>query len=437
MSQELTIDIEEKPQPDGVPNGKISTQNSGPSGSPDKAIAKRKPRTKLLIAVAAVLVLATAAVSGYSFFAGWESTDDAQIDGYVNPISSRIAGYITKVYVDDNQYVKAGTLLAQIDPTDYEVALGSAQATLANDRATADASQVNVPITSITATSGITSAQADVDNARAGISASEKSLAGARAALVQAQANNAKAQDDVKRYKPLVDRQEIPEQLYFQAVESANATAAAVEVAAANVQAGQDAVTQAQGKFDQAVAALESARTGPQQVRIQESRALAAAALADKSRRAVEQAQLNLNYTRIVAPVDGLIAKRSVQVGEYVAPGQQLLAVIPIEDIWVTANFKETQLKNVRPGERVQIFVDAYGRDYSGHVESIAGGTGAIFSLLPPENATGNYVKVVQRVPVRLRFDPGQDPDHRLRPGLSVVPKVNVKSPNGVDQAQR
>src|SRR5437588_5580623 len=437
MSQELTIDIEEKPQPDGVLEAKISAQNSGPSGSPDKAIAKRKLRPKLLIAAAAVLVLAAAGTSGYYFFAGWESTDDAQIDGYVNPISSRIAGYITKVYVDDNQYVKAGTLLAQIDPTDYEVALGSAQATLANDRATADASQGNVPITSINATSGITSAQADVDNARAGISASEKALAGARAALVQAQANNAKAQDDVKRYKPLVDRQEIPEQLYVQAVESGNATAAAVEVAAANVQADQDAVTQAQGKFDQAVAALESARTGPQQVRIQESRALAAAALADKSKRALEQAQLNLSYTRIVAPVDGLIAKRSVQVGQYVAPGQQLLAVIPLENIWVTANFKETQLKNVRPGEPVQIFVDAYGRDYSGHVESIAGGTGAIFSLLPPENATGNYVKVVQRVPVRLRFDPGQDPDHRLRPGFSVVPKVNVKSLNGVDQAQR
>jgi membrane fusion protein, multidrug efflux system len=437
MSQELTIDIEEKPQPDGTPKAQISAQRSGDIANPDKAIAKHKPRTRFLVAGAAVLVLAAAAVAGYYFFAGWESTDDAQIDGYVNPISSRIAGYITKVYVDDNQYVKAGTPLAQIDPTDYEVALGSAQATLANDRATADASQVNVPITSITATSGITSAQADVDNARAGISASEKSLAGARAGLVQAQANNAKAQDDVKRYKPLVDRQEIPEQLYVQAVESANATAAAVEVAAASVQADQDAVTQAQGKFDQAVAALESARTGPQQVRIQESRALAAAALADKSKRAVEQAQLNLNYTRIVAPVDGLVAKRSVQVGQYVVAGQQLLAVIPLEDIWVTANFKETQLKNVRPGEQVQIFVDAYGRDYSGHVESIAGGTGAIFSLLPPENATGNYVKVVQRVPVRLRFDPGQDPDHRLRPGLSVVPKVNVKSLNGVDQAQR
>jgi membrane fusion protein (multidrug efflux system) len=437
MSQELTIDIEEKPVPDGVSKGANSAPRSENSGSSDKAMARGKLGTKLLIGVVAVLVLAAAAASGYYFLAGWESTDDAQIDGYVNPISSRIAGYITKVYVDDNQYVKAGTLLAQIDPTDYEVALGSAQATLANDRATADASQVNIPITSINATSGITAAQADVDNARAGISAAEKALAGARAALVQSQANNAKAQDDVKRYKPLVDRQEIPEQLYVQAVESAKGTAAAVEVAAAKVQADQDGVTQAQGKFGQAVAGLESARTGPQQVRIQESRALAAAALAEKAKRAVEQARLNLNYTRIVAPVDGLVAKRTVQVGQYVAPGQQLLAVIPVDDIWVTANFKETQLKNVRAGEPVEIFVDAYGRDYSGHVESIAGGTGAIFSLLPPENATGNYVKVVQRVPVRVRFDPGQDPDHRLRPGLSVVPKVNVKPLPRVDQAER
>jgi membrane fusion protein (multidrug efflux system) len=437
MSQEVTLDIEEKALPDGLPKEQVSAQTLGDSGNREKTISKGKPRTKFLLAAAAVLVLAAAAVAGYHFFAGWESTDDAQIDGYVNPISSRIAGYITKVYVEDNQYVKAGTLLAQIDPTDYEVALGSAQANLANDRATADASQVNVPITSVNTRSGIASAQADVENARAGISGAEKALAGARAALVQSQANNAKAQDDVKRYKPLVDRQEIPEQLYVQAVESANASGAAVEVAAASVQADQDGVTQAKGKFEQAVAALESARTGPQQVRIQESRALAAAALADKSKRAVEQAQLNLNYTRIVAPVDGLVAKRSVQAGQYVVPGQQLLAVIPLDDIWVTANFKETQLRNVRPGEPVHIFVDAYGRDYSGHVESIAGGTGAIFSLLPPENATGNYVKVVQRVPVRLRFDPGQDPEHRLVPGLSVVPKVNVKLSQRVDQAQR
>jgi membrane fusion protein, multidrug efflux system len=438
MPQEMTIEIEEKAQPDGAGADKrISVQGSDDSRGAAKPAAKSKSRTKILLGIGGVLVLAAAAAAGYYFFAGWESTDDAQIDGYVNPISSRVAGYVTKVYVEDNQYVRAGTLLAQIDPTDYEVALGSAQATLANDRATADASQVNVPITSVNATSGISSAQADVDNARAGISASEKGLAAARAALLQAEANNAKAQDDVKRYKPLVEKQEIAEQLYVQAVQSANATAAAVEVAAANVQAEQDAVTQAQGKFDQAVAGLESARTGPQQVRIQQSRALAAAALADKSRRAVEQAQLNLNYTRIFAPVDGLVAKRSVQVGQYVVPGQQLLALVPLDDIWVTANFKETQLKNVRPGEPVRIYVDAYGRDYSGHVESIAGGTGAIFSLLPPENATGNYVKVVQRVPVRLRFDAGQDPDHLLRPGLSVVPKVNIRQASQVVQAEK
>ena len=428
MAQEVTIDIDEKVHPDGIRQAdQTRPQRAQAPGSLDKPRAKSRSRTKILLGAAGLLLVMAAGAAGYSFFAGWESTDDAQIDGYVNPISSRVAGYITKVYVEDNQYVKAGTLLAQIDPADYEVALGSAQATLANDRATADASEVNVPITSVNAVSQITSAQADVDNSRAAISASEKQLAAARAALLQAEANNAKAQDDVKRYKPLVDKQEISEQLYTQAVQSANATAAAADVAAANVQAAQDAVTQAQGKLNQAVAALDSARTGPQQVRIQQSRALAAAALADKSREALQQAQLNLSYTRIFAPVDGLVAKRSVQVGQYVVPGQQLLAVIPLDDIWVTANFKETQLRSVRPGEPVQIFVDAYGRNYNGHVESIAGGTGAIFSLLPPENATGNYVKVVQRVPVRLRFEQGQDPDHQLRPGLSVQPKVKVK----------
>ena len=438
MAQDLTIDLEAKEQVhEAREQTRIAPQSSADSAGSDKSGTKRMPRTKiLLLAAAGVLVLA-AAVTGYYFLSAWESTDDAQIDGYVNPISSRVSGYITKVYVEDNQYVKAGTLLAQIDPTDYEVALGSAQATLANDRATADASQINVPITLVNSGSAITSAQADVENSRAGISGSEKQLAAARAALLQAEANNAKAQDDVKRYKQLVDKQEIPEQQYVQAVQTANAMAAAVEVAAANVQASQDSVTQAQGKLDQAVAALESARTGPQQVRIQQSRALAAAAMADKSKKAVEQAQLNLNYTRIVAPVDGLVAKRSVQMGQYVVPGQQLLAVIPLDDIWVTANFKETQLKGVRPGEPVQIYVDAFGRDYTGYVESIAGGTGAIFSLLPPENATGNYVKVVQRVPVRLRFNPGQDPDRRLTPGLSVEPKVRVRGSKRVVQAER
>ena len=241
-AHEVTIDIDEKPQPDGVRGGsdlQPSFQASGDSATSAPPAAKRAPRTKYLLGIAGLLVVMASVTSAYAVFAGWESTDDAQIDGYVNPISSRVAGYVTKVYVDDNQYVKAGTPLAQIDPTDYQVALASAQATLANDRATADATQVNVPVTSVNTVSQVTSAQADVDNAHAAISGSEKQLAAAQAALLQAEANNARAQDDVKRYKPLVDKQEIAEQLYAQSVQTANAMAAAVLVASANVQAAQ------------------------------------------------------------------------------------------------------------------------------------------------------------------------------------------------------
>jgi membrane fusion protein (multidrug efflux system) len=433
MAQDRTIDfdetvvLDERPgfADDAAPSEK-ATQGPQSGSSAGSANGKRMARAKI-IAPIVVLLLAAASAFAYRYYAGWESTDDAQIDGYINPISSRVAGYITNVYVEDNQYVKAGTPLAQIDTKDYEVALASAQATLANDRATADASQVNVPVISVNTSTQLVSAEADVANTRAGISASEQQLAAAQAAVLQAEANSAKAQDDVKRYKQLVDKQEIPEQLYVQAVQTANGAAAAVEAALANVQAAQDAVRQAQSRLAQASASVESAQTGPQQIRIQQSRAVAAVAAAQKSKTAVEQAHLNLGYTRIVAPVDGIVAKRSAQPGQYVSPGQQLMAVVPLDDIWVTANFKETQLRNMRPGNPVEIQVDAYGRTYTGHVESIAGGTGAVFSLLPPENATGNYVKVVQRVPVRLRLDKGQDTDRQLRPGMSVVPKVNVR----------
>ena len=433
MAQDRIVDfddriiLEEQPQAgDGRPPlGKAAEDHQKPD-SGRSANGKRMARVKI-IAPIVTLVLAAVAAFTYHYYAGWESTDDAQVDGYINPITSRVAGYITNVYVDDNQYVKAGTLLAQIDPKDYEVAVASAQANLANDQATADASQVNVPVISVNTSSQLTSAEADVANARAGISAAEQQLAAARAALLQVEANSAKAQDDVQRYKQLVDKQEISEQLYVQAVQTSNGATAAVQAGTANVQAAQDAVRQAQSRLAQASASVETAQTGPQQIRIQRSRAVAAIAAAQKSKTAVEQAQLNLGYTRIVAPVDGVVAKRSAQPGQYVSPGQQLMAVVPLDNIWVTANFKETQLRNMRPGNPVKINVDAYGRTYSGYVESIAGGTGAVFSLLPPENATGNYVKVVQRLPVRLRLDKGQDPDHRLRPGMSVVPDVYVK----------
>jgi membrane fusion protein (multidrug efflux system) len=421
---EVTIDLEEKTPPVDVVDAPNPSADSVQS---KKSSARKLSRAAILVPVIA-LVLAAAAATLYHFYAGWESTDDAQIDGYINPISSRVAGYITNVYVEDNQYVKAGTILAQIDPKDYQVALDSAQASLANDRATAAASLVSVPVTSVNTSSQLASAQADVMNAQAGISGAEKMLAAAQAEVLQAEANQAKAQDDVTRFKQLVDKQEIPEQRYVQAVQTASGAEAAVGAARANVQASQDAVSQAHARRDQALAALASAHTGPQQIRIQQSHAVAATAVALKSRSAVEQAELSLGYTRIVAPVDGLVAKRSAQAGQYVQPGQQLMAIVPLDDLWVTANFKETQLRSIRAGEPAEIYVDAYGRSYKGHVESIAGGTGAVFSLLPPENATGNYVKIVQRVPIRLRIDPGQDPDHLLRPGMSVQPNVNVKS---------
>ena len=433
MAQDRALDFEDRVVLDERPEGAESVSLPGTIAEEiprenlrGPANGKRAARLKIIVPILALLIAAAAALT-YHYYAGWESTDDAQIDGYINPISSRVAGYITNVYVDDNQYVKAGTLLAQIDPKDYQVAVASAQATLANDQATADASQVNVPVISVNTSSQLVSAEADVANAHAGISAAEQQLAAAQATVLQAEANSAKAQDDVKRYKQLVDKQEISEQLYVQAVQTSNGTTAAVQAATANVQAAQDAVRQAQSRLSQASAGVETAQTGPQQIRIQKSRAIAAAAAAQKSQSSLEQAQLNLGYTRIIAPVDGVIAKRSAQPGQYVSPGQQLMAVVPLDDIWVTANFKETQLQNMRPGNPVQIHVDAYGRTYSGYVESLPGGTGAIFSLLPPENATGNYVKVVQRLPVRLRLNKGQDPDRLLRPGMSVVPDVYVK----------
>jgi len=323
MAGDITIDLEEKaPAADIL--GASHSANPGDSSRGKKSSNRKLARTVILVP-AIVLVLAAAAATLYHFYAGWESTDDAQIDGYINPISSRVAGYITNVYVDDNQYVKAGTILAQIDPKDYQVAVDSAQATLANDRATATASEVSVPVTSVNTASQLASAQADVMNAQAGISGAEKMLAAAQAEVLQAEANHAKAQDDVTRFKQLVDKQEIPEQRYVQAVQTASGTEAAVTAARANVQASQDAVRQANGRLDQSLASLESARTGPQQIRIQQSHAVAATAVALKSRSAVEQAELYLNYTRIVAPVDGLVAKRSAQAGQYVQPGQQLM----------------------------------------------------------------------------------------------------------------
>jgi membrane fusion protein, multidrug efflux system len=391
-----------------------------------KSFQAGNPRFRVLLIVG-IVVLLVAGFFLWRYLGSYEDTDDAQIDGHLNSISARVSGHVLKLLVDDNQYVAAGTPLIQIDPTDYQVAVDRAKADYADALATADAARVNVPITSVNTSSQTSSAQADVDNANAGIAAARQQFAAANAQLVEAQANNVKAQNDLVRYKQLVDKQEISEQLYDQAVAAAKASAAAVDAARASASAADSQVRQAQSKLVQAQANVRAAATGPQQVATIESHAQSAQAQADQKKAALEQAQLNLQYTLIAAPVNGVVTNRTVEVGQNVSIGQELMRVINLDDIWVTANFKETQLKRMQVGQRATIHVDTNGKDYKAHVQSIAGASGAITSLLPPENATGNYVKVVQRIPVKITFDPGETREHVLRPGMSVEPKVWVK----------
>jgi membrane fusion protein, multidrug efflux system len=388
--------------------------------------ALRNPRVRIGVVLAAVVLLA-GGIFAWIYFTSYESTDDAQIDGHINSISPRVSGHVIKLTVEDNQEVRAGTVLVEIDPADYQVAVERARAEYADAVATAQGARVNVPITDVSTTGQLTSAQADVISAKAGIAAATQQYYAAKAALEQAQANNTKAQSDQVRYKQLVDKQEISQQQYDQAVATAQASAAAVDAAKANVSAAEQQVIQANGKLDQAQANLRTAGTAPRQVAVIRSRAASAEAQVQRMKAELDQAELNLSYTKIVAPVNGLVSNRTVEVGQNVQPGQELMKIVPLEDVWVTANFKENQLRRMHPGQPVKISVDANGKDYRGHVDSIAGASGARFSLLPPENATGNYVKVVQRIPVKIVFEPGETRGHELRPGMSVEPKVWIR----------
>ena len=377
--------------------------------------------------VIAVIVLLVVGFFIYRYVTSYESTDDAQVDGHINSISARISGHVIKLNVQDNQYVQAGTVLVEIDPADYQLAYERAKADFEDAQAAAVGAGVSVPITSVNTTSQVSATQADVESARAGIQVAKQQLEAAKAQLQQAEANNVKAQNDLARYKQLIDKQEISQQQYDQATAAANASAAAVAAARANVAAAQQEVVQAQGKLAQAEANWRYANTAPQQMQITRAKATSAEAEAQRKKADLDQARLNLDYTKIVAPVNGIVSNRTVEVGQNVAAGQELMKLINLDDIWITANFKETQLREMKVGQRVTLEVDASGKKYNGKVDSIAGASGARFSLLPPENATGNYVKVVQRIPVKIVLDPGENKDHQLRPGMSVVPKVLIR----------
>ena len=362
----------------------------------------------------------------------WESTDDAEIDGHIYPVSARVGGQVTKVNYDDGQLVRKGDVLVQIDPTDYKVALARAQADYQDTQAQAEAAQFGVPVSSVGSLSQIRSASADMDSAQAGVTAAQKQAEAAQAQILEAQADAHKLNTDVERYRQLLGKREISQQQFDQATAAAAAANATVSARQAALLVAQAQVKQAQSRIEQATAEVRNARATPNVVAAPQARAKSADALAQRSKAALDQAQLNLSYTTIVAPVDGVVGKRSVQVGANVSSGQDLMAIVPLREIWVTANFKETQLAHMRPGQSAKIKVDTYGgRKWDGQVTSIGGATGAKYSLLPPENATGNYVKVVQRIPVRINFDGNDKPDFNkdglLRPGMSVGPDVKVR----------
>jgi membrane fusion protein, multidrug efflux system len=394
------------------------------------------------IIIALVVVVIVAAGVWVWATTGRESTDDAQVDAHVTPIAARVGGTVLSAPVPDNQEVEAGTTLVQLDPRDYEVALEKARAELADAEAAAVAARASVPITSATATGSVSTARGGVAQAEAGISEALQGVEAARARLTTAQArlreteaNAAKAAKDVERFKALLAKDEIAQQQFDAAVGDADASRAAAESARSQVQeaeagirVAESRVAQARAAEEQASSQLRSSQTAPEQLTATRARAAAAEAHARQLQAAVKQAELNLEYTTVKAPLKGIVSRKSVEPGQVVQPGQPLMTVIPLDRVWITANFKETQLEDMRPGQRVKVKVDAYGgHDFNGKIESIAAATGARFSLLPPENATGNFVKVVQRVPVKIVLDGGQDAEHLLRPGMSVTPTVFTK----------
>jgi membrane fusion protein (multidrug efflux system) len=400
----------------------------------------QQPRVRIGAGVVILVVLGVAI--WYWVTAGRESTDDAQVDAHVTQIAARVGGTVLRLPVADNQQVNAGDVLVEIDPRDYQVALDKARAELADAEATALAAQSNVPITSTETTSNVATARGGVEQAQGGVSGAERELDAARARLTTAQArlreaeaNAVKTARDVERLRGLLAKDEVSQQQFDSAVAAAEAQKAAADSARsqiaeaeAGVRVAESKLVQAHAGEQQAHAELQTAQTGPQQVAAMKARAAAAEAHVQQARAALAQAELNLQYTTVKAPAKGIVSRKSVEVGQIVQPSQPLMAIIPLDTIWVTANFKETQLTNLRPGQKAVVTVDAYGgRQFTGHVDSIAAATGARFSLLPPENATGNYVKVVQRVPVKIVLDGGQDAEHLLRPGMSVVPTVYTK----------
>ena len=403
-------------------------------GNPNPAPPSPPPVTKgrgraFLIFFIFLLIAAGVGLYFYLQSRQFESTDDAEVEAHLNSISSRVDGSITHVYVDNNQIVKAGDPLVDLDPRDYQVAIDQVRAQVAQARSQVTALRPNVPITQIESSTNIAGAEADVANAEAAVGVAERYRETAAARLAEAEANAAKAKADLSRYTLLIKNEEISQQEFDQVAATAKAQDATVDANRAAVQAAAQTVVQRQAQLMQVKTRLgQYQRNAPAQLAIREANVQSQQANQETSQAMLEEAELKLGYTKIVAPAAGVVLKRSAELGERISAGQQLLMIAQINDLWVTANFKETQMHNIHAGQAARLHVDALRQDFDGYVETIGGSTGAIASVLPPENATGNYVKVVQRIPVRLRFKPNQNGLDRLRPGMSVEPEVRIGS---------
>jgi membrane fusion protein (multidrug efflux system) len=405
----------------------VATLTSPLPGQRKRGFFRERPILAIvgLLGICAVLV---AAFLWWQYSKTYESTDDAQIDGHINSVSTRISGTVLSVLISENQEVKKGQVLVELDPRDYQVGLDRLQANVSQAEAQIRAETPAIPITRTTTQTTISTANAGIANAQAQLAAAERDHEAQVSRVAQAEANNARAQADLQRFTTLVSKDEVSRQQYDQIVAAARSAAAAVSAERSAAQALLRTIDQRKAELAQAESEYAQASTNaPREIAIRQANIDLRRASAKAARAAVAEAQLNLDYTKILAPIDGIIGRKSVEVGSRVQPGQQLLSIVPLTDIWVTANYKENQLAHMRVGQKATIHVDAYDHDYEGYVDSMPAATAARFSILPPENASGNYVKVVQRLPVRLRFREGQDPGHRLSPGMSVVARVWLK----------
>jgi len=422
QTAEISGTVQLKPQGNG--------QQGKPEGRKQEEVPEKKSNRRVIV-IAVVAVLAIAAIFFYWRSTYTEDTDDAQVDGNLYQVSARVAGQVVHVDVEEQQKVNAGDPIAEIDPRDFEVAVEQAQANLANAEADYEQARVNVPITSVTTQTDVLTSTSDVASNEAAVSQAEAQAQAANQRIEQAKANALKAQIDVDRYTPLVKNDVISKQQYDQAIATATADQAALNEAQRNASASQEQVRVARARLATALSQqAQSQQNGPKQVAVQRAHEAAALAAVQQAQARLDQAKLNLGYTKITAPITGIVSRKTVVVGVNVSVGQSLLTIVPLQDLWVTANFKETQLKEMHVGQAVEIEVDALGgKKFDGYVKQIGGATGSALSLFPPENATGNYVKVVQRIPVRINFKDltDQDKNQELRIGMSVEPKVRVK----------